>query len=181
MALRWVSGVGLICVHVTDHFIASGNFYWGVLASRRFYYISQEVLIDQRLTDAEVLAAVQNPGQCGSEQAGFTADDRGRVYIAASEQNAIYYVDTQESETNMTVNGKPAGGSGLVSPDDYVVKTLVRNAMIQHADSMAILDGWLYFNTNQLELGPGFQYNNTDKRRGPFRSFRLWIGRGSAV
>ncbi|KAG9186610.1 hypothetical protein G6011_09718 [Alternaria panax] len=161
--------------------LASGNFYWGVLASRRFYYISQEVLVNQNLTDAEVLAAVQNPGQCGSEQAGFTADDRGRVYIAASEQNAIYYVDTLESETNMTVNGNLPGGSGLVPSEEYAVKTLVRNAMIQHADSMAILDGWLYFNTNQLTLGPGFQYNNTDKRRGPFRSFRLWIGRGPAA
>jgi hypothetical protein len=132
-------------------------------------------------TNAEVLAAVQNPGQCGSEQAGFTADDRGRVYIAASEQNAIYYVDTLESETDVTVNGDEPGGSGLVPAEDYVVRTLVRNAMIQHADSMAILDGWLYFNTNQLTLGPGFQYNNTEKRKGPFRSFRLWIGRGPAV
>jgi hypothetical protein len=160
---------------------ASGNIYWGVLASRRFYYISQETLVDVNTTDAEVLAAVQNPGQCGSEQAGFTADDRGRIYIAASEQNAIYYVDTLESEVNVRVNGNEPGGSSLVPAEDYVARTLVRNAMIQHADSMAILDGWLYFNTNQLTLGPGFQYNNTDKRRGPFRSFRLWIGRGPAV
>lgn len=181
MASRWVGDVELMYAHIADYVIASGNFYWGVLASRRFYYISQEILINQNLTDEEVLAAVQDPGQCGSEQAGFTADDRGRVYIAASEQNAIYYVDTLESETNMTVNGNLPGGSGLIPPEDYVVKTLVRNAMIQHADSMAILDGWLYFNTNQLTLGPGFQYNNTDKRRGPFRSFRLWIGRGPAV
>jgi hypothetical protein len=170
-----------VCDHIIDCIIASGNFYWGVLASRRFYYISQEVLVNQNVTDAEVLAAVRDPGQCASEQAGFTADDRGRVYIAASEQNAIYYVDTLESEVNMTVNGNPPGESGLVSAEDYVVKTLVRNAMIQHADSMAILDGWLYFNTNQLTLGPVFQYNNTDKRRGPFRSFRLWIGRGPAA
>ena len=65
--------------------LASGNFYWGVLASRRFYYISQEVMIDFNASDEDVLAAVQNPGQCASEQAGFTADDRGRVYIFASE------------------------------------------------------------------------------------------------
>ncbi|KAL1653429.1 hypothetical protein SLS61_003938 [Didymella pomorum] len=160
---------------------ASGNFYWGVLASRRFYYISQEVLVDPNNTDAEVLAAVQNPGQCASEQAGFTADDRGRVYIAASEQNSIYYVDTLQSETNMTINGHAPGGSGLVPANDYVVKTLVRSAMVQHADSMAILDGWLYFNTNQLELGPPYQYNNIDKRKGPFRSYKIWIGRGPAV
>jgi hypothetical protein len=81
----------------------------------------------------------------------------------------------------MTVNGNMARGNGIISAEDYVVKTLVKNAMIQHADSMAILDGWLYFNTNQLTLGPQYQYNNVDKRRGPFRSFRVWIGRGQAV
>lgn len=53
--------------------------------------------------------------------------------------------------------------------------------MIQHADSAAILDGYLYFNTNQLQLSPGRQYNNTDNRKGPFRSYRVWIGRGPAV
>ena len=161
--------------------VASGNFYWGVLASRRFYYISQEILVDRNKTDAEVLAAVQNPGQCASEQAGFTADDQGRVYIAASEQNAIYYVDTLESQSNMTVNGHSPGSSGAIPANDYVLKALVRNAMIQHADSMAIVDGWLYFNTNQLTLGPQYQYKNVDKRKGPFRSYRICIGRGPAV
>ncbi|KAK5120545.1 hypothetical protein LTR85_006201 [Meristemomyces frigidus] len=161
--------------------LASGNFYWGVLASRRFYYIAQSVVIDTSLSDAEVLTAVQDPGQCASEQAGFTADDKGRVYIFASEQNAIYFVDTQLSEVNMTVNGVAPGGLGPVPAEDYVVQTLVRNGMIQHADSGAILDGWLYFCTNQLELSPGRQYNNTDNRRGPFRSFRVWVGRGPAV
>ncbi|CAO2650575.1 Nn.00g018670.m01.CDS01 [Neocucurbitaria sp. VM-36] len=159
---------------------ASGNLYWGVLASRRFYYISQEVLVNTTKSDAEIAAAVQNPGQCGSEQAGFSADDQGRVYIAASEQNSIYYVDTLESQVNKTVNGNAPGGSGLIPAKDYVVKNLIRNAMIQHADSMAILDGWLYFCTNQLTLGPTYQYNNTDKRIGPFYSYKFWIGRGPA-
>jgi hypothetical protein len=161
--------------------LASGNLYWGVLASRRFYYIPQSILADFNASDASVLAAVQNPAQCATEQAGFTADDKGRVYIFASEQNAIYYVDTQQCQVNETVNGVPAGGQGLVKAENYVVKTLVRNAMIQHADSGAILGGWLYFCTNQLELSPGLQYNNTDARRGPFRSFRVWVGAGPAV
>lgn len=161
--------------------LASGNFYWGVLASRRFYYVAQSVVIDTNLSDADVLAAVQFPGQCASEQAGFTADDSGRVYIFASEQNAIYYVDTQQSQINYTINGTPPGGSGPVPAENYVVQTLVRNGMIQHADSGAILDGWLWFCTNQLELSPPRQYNNTDNRRGPFRSFRVWVGRGPAV
>lgn len=105
--------------------LASGNFYWGVLASRRFYYIPQEVMTDPNLSEEEVLAAVQFPGQCATEQAGFTADDRGRVYILASEQNAIYYVDTQQSEVDITVNGVPPGGEGPVPAERYVVNTLV--------------------------------------------------------
>lgn len=145
--------------------LASGQFYWGVLASRRFYYVPQAVVIDPNATDDDVLAAVQDPGQCASEQAGFTADDKGRVYIFASEQNAIYYVDSLQNQTDMTVNGQAPGGSGLVPAENYVVKTLVRNGMIQHADSGAILDGYLYFCTNQLELSPSRQYNNTDHRK----------------
>lgn len=59
-------------------------------------------MIDFSLSDEEVLAAVQDPGQCATEQAGFTADDKGRVYILASEQNAIYYVDTVQSEVTVS-------------------------------------------------------------------------------
>jgi len=95
--------------------------------------------------------------------------------------NAIYYVDTLQSRVTETVKRVPAGGEGLVAPENYVVKTLVRSAFIQHADSAAIWDGYLYFCTNQLELSPGRQYNNTDNRRGPLRSYRMYIGAGPAV
>ncbi|KAK9779447.1 hypothetical protein SCAR479_03513 [Seiridium cardinale] len=151
--------------------LASGNVYWGVLASRRFYFISQETLIDTTLSDEEMLAAVQDPGELGSEQAGFTADDHGRVYMLASEQNAIYYVDTQQSEVAEEVNETPPGGTGPVPTENYVVKTLVRSGLIQHADSAAILDGWLYFCTNQLELSPLRQYKNVDARKAPL----VWL------
>ncbi|KAL5405592.1 hypothetical protein PMIN06_005108 [Paraphaeosphaeria minitans] len=164
--------------------LASGNVYWGVLASRRFYYISQAAIVDNSISDEDLLAYVQDPGQCGTEQAGLTADDKGRVYICASEHNAIFYMDTLQAAVNATVNGVPPGSLNaleLVPAKDYVVKTLVRNALIQHADSAAIWDGWLYFCTNQLELSPGRQYNNVDARRGPFRSYRVWIGAGPAI
>lgn len=161
--------------------LQSGNFYWGVLASRRFYYIPQSVMTNFSASDDDVLAAVVFPSQCGTEQAGFTADDQGRLYITASEQNAIYYVDTLQAQVMEEVNGVPAGGAGLVAPEDYVVETLVRSALIQHADSAAIWDGYLYFTTNQLEFSPTRQYNNTDNRKGPFRSYRVYIGRGPAV
>lgn len=161
--------------------LQSGNVYWGVLASRRFYYVSQAILQNFSATDEEVLAAVQDPGQLGSEQAGFTADDQGRMFMLAGEQNAIYYVQTDQSRVTEEVNGVPAGGSGLVAAKDYYVKTLVRNGLIQHADSAAILDGYLYFCTNQLNLGPSRQYKNVDHRKGPFRSYKLYIGAGPAI
>lgn len=164
--------------------LASGNVYWGVLASRRFYYISQAAVVNNSISNEDLIDYVQNPGQCGTEQAGLTADDKGRVYICASEHNAIFYVDTLQAAVNETVNGIPPDSSNAleqVPAKDYVVKTLVRNALIQHADSAAILDGWLYFCTNQLELSPSRQYKNVDARRGPFRSYRLWIGAGPAV
>ena len=161
--------------------LQSGNVYWGVLASRRFYYVPQSIMANFSASDEAVLAAVVFPGQLGSEQAGFTADDKGRLYLTAGEQNAIYYVDTLQSQVTEEVNGVPPGGKGLVSPANYVVKTLVRSALIQHADSAAILDGYLYFCTNQLALSPSRQYRNADNRRGPFRSYRVYIGAGPAV
>jgi hypothetical protein len=101
--------------------------------------------------------------------------------VTASEQNAIYYVDTVQSQVTFEVNGVPPGGAGLVATENLVVKTLVRNTLIQHADTAAIYAGWLYFCTNQLAYSPGRQYKNVDRRVGPFRSYRLWIGAGPAV
>lgn len=161
--------------------LQSGSVYWGVLASRRFYYVSQAIMQNFSATEQEVLAAVQDPGELGSEQAGFTADDQGRMFMLASEQNAIYYVQTEQSRVTEEINGVPAGGSGLVAAKNYYVKTLVRNGLVQHADSAAILDGYLYFCTNQLLLSPSRQYKNVDHRKGPFRSYRLYIGAGPAV
>ncbi|RAL62047.1 hypothetical protein DID88_002534 [Monilinia fructigena] len=160
--------------------LTGGNIYWGVKASNHWYYAPQEAFISN-LTDAEIEAKVQNPGNFPSEQAGFTADDRGRVYICASAQNAILYADTEQSEVTDEINGVPAGGSGPVAAENHNLKTLVRGGQLQAADTMAILDGWLYFTTNQQGLAPARQYKNIDKRQGPFRSYRVWIGRGPAL
>jgi hypothetical protein len=125
--------------------LASGNVYRCVLASCRFYFISQEVIVNRSLFDAEVLAMVRDPGQCGAEQAGFTADDKGRVYILASEHNAIFYVDTLLASVKETINGVTPGGSNkleAVPAANYVVRDLAGSGLIQHADSAAIW-GWL--------------------------------------
>ncbi len=161
--------------------LASGNVYWGVLSSRRFYYAPQAVLANASASEDEARASVVFPGELGSEQAGFTADDNGRVYMLASEQNAIFYADTQLANVNETVNGVLPGGPGPVPPNNYVVKALVRSGLIQHADSAAVMNGYLYFCTNQINLSAGRQYNNTDARKGPYRSYRYFIGAGPAV
>lgn len=90
-------------------------------------------------------------------------------------------MQTQQARTTDEVNGVAPGGSGPVEPQNYFVKTLVRSGLIQHADSAAIIDGYLYFCNNQLSLSPGRQYKNVDARRGPFRSYRYYIGAGPAV
>lgn len=68
--------------------LASGNVYWGVKSSHRWYFVSQAALI-AGLTDEELAAEVQVPGNIPSEQAGFTADDRGRIYAMASEVSSF--------------------------------------------------------------------------------------------
>lgn len=71
--------------------LASGNVYWSVKASYRWYFVSQETLIKKNVTDAEIIEEIQVPGQIPSETAGYTADDRGRLYItiAAVSPNAL--------------------------------------------------------------------------------------------
>lgn len=178
----WSGTTRNFCTTASDGIaLQGGQVYWAILSSRRFYYVSQAVLQDFDATDDEVLAAVQDPGELGSEQAGLTADDQGRVFIMASEHNAIYYVQTDQARVTDEVNGVAPGGEGPVAAQNYYVKTLVRSGLIQHADSAAILDGWMYFCTNQLSLSPGRQYKNVDARKGPFRSYRLNIGAGPAV
>lgn len=102
--------------------------------------------------------------------------------MTLSEQhNAILYVDTLQSETTEEVNGVAPGGEGLVPTENHILHTLVRSGLVQAADTAAIYDGYLYFSTNQQGLAPARQWNNIDKRKGPFRSYRTYIGRGPAV
>lgn len=64
--------------------LTGGNVYWGVKSSHRYYYAPQSAFIGE-LTDAEIAEQIQVPGNLPSEGAGFTADDKGRVYMMASE------------------------------------------------------------------------------------------------
>lgn len=183
--------------------MASGRVHWTVKASNRWYFAPQKAFIGN-LTDEELARYVESPGDLPSESAGMSADDHGRLYIGVSavsfswpgcrsarrslsdfpclkQQNAILYADTVQSEVTDEINGVAVGGQGLVAAANYNPKTFVRSGLVQAADTLAILDGWLYFTTNQQGLAPRKQYRNVDKRRGPYRTYRAWIGRGPAA
>ncbi|CAN8096990.1 unnamed protein product [Discula destructiva] len=160
--------------------LANGNVYWGVKSSHRWYILSQEALISGA-SDDELAALVEVPATIPSEQAGFTADDRGRIYTMASEHNAILYVDTLRAEAQVVTAVENTQTDGLVPTENLVHRTLIRSGLLQAADTACILDGWLYFDTNQQGLAPLRQYGNVDRRRGPFPTYRYWIGRGPAV
>jgi hypothetical protein len=170
--------------------------YLSVKSSHRRYWLSRSALVSNLPT--EELGKQVQEGSVPTETAGYTADDNGRIYIMASEvrcsllngpkiltnmspqQNAIMYFDTRVSEADY-VTGNELAADGLVPKDNVILKTLVRSGLVQAADTAAILDGWLYFDTNQQGYSPLRQYKNVDKRVGPFRSYRYWIGRGPAV
>lgn len=85
-----------------------------------------------------------------------------------------------QSEVTEEINGVAPGGSGMIPTANHNLKTFARGGQLQAADTMAIMDGYLYFTTNQQGLSPARQYNNVDKRKGPFRSYRTFVGRGPA-
>lgn len=75
--------------------LTGGRVYWGVKASHRYHYATQEALISA--SDDELLASVQTL-DFPSEGAGFTADDRGRVYMTASQ---VSYILVQVSNSGV--------------------------------------------------------------------------------
>jgi len=129
--------------------LAAGNLYFAPLASRRLYQVQQDILADASLSDAEVLAHVEPIGQIGSYTEGFTADDRGRVYMGTAEQNSISYFNTSLSTltNSTTLNGLHINGSGAIPAGDITVAPFVRSALIQWADSLAVQNDYLYFTT----------------------------------
>lgn len=66
--------------------LASENVYWGVKSSNRYHFVSQQTMIYG--SDEELKSQIQTLS-FPSESAGFTADDKGRVYMMASQVSTI--------------------------------------------------------------------------------------------
>jgi hypothetical protein len=69
--------------------LTGGNVYWSVKASYRWYFVSQETLIRKNITDEEIAKEIQIPGSLPSETAGYTADDRGRLYLTPASVSSL--------------------------------------------------------------------------------------------
>jgi hypothetical protein len=70
--------------------LASGNVYWSVKASYRWYFVSQETIIKEGITNEELAKDIQVPGGMPSETAGYTADDKGRLYITLAAVSFLF-------------------------------------------------------------------------------------------
>ncbi|KAK7533155.1 major royal jelly protein [Phyllosticta citribraziliensis] len=118
------------------------------LASRALYGVPTAAL--QRGSELQAQGAVVSLGQKGFSD-GMESDDRGLVYWGSMEQNAV----------------------GWYSVENGTTGTLVRDPRINWVDTFSIAaDGYLYFTNNQLNLAPGFNSGN-DNRKKPYSLFRV--------
>jgi hypothetical protein len=81
----------------------------------------------------------------------------------------------------MSANGYIPGASSTIPASDYLLKTLIRNSITQHADIMAILGGYLYFHTNRLTLGPSYHLTMLSSARISFEVPESGLGEGRPV
>jgi sugar lactone lactonase YvrE len=138
---------------------ADGNRLWYCpLASRRWYSVSTDALLDRSLDDEAVAATVVDEGDKGGGADGLETDDTGRMYATNWEHNAI----TRRL-------------------DDGRIETVVHDPRILWPDTMSVAtDGFLYFTANQLHRQAKYQ-GGDDKREYPYSLFRVAIGAGPVL
>jgi len=128
------------------------------LASRRWYSVSTDALVDRHLSDEEVSATVVDEGDKGGASDGLQTDDAGHLYATNYEQNAI-------------VRRLPSGA----------LQTLVHDERLLWPDTMSVAaDGHLYVTANQLHRQAKYQ-GGEDLRTYPYYLFRVAIGAGPVL
>jgi sugar lactone lactonase YvrE len=128
------------------------------LASRRWYSVSTDALVDRSASDEDVAATVVDEGDKGSGSDGLETDDAGHFYATAYEQNAI-------------LRRLPSGE----------LQTLVHDERLLWPDTMSVAaDGHLYVTANQLHRQAKYQ-GGQDLRTYPYYLFRVAIGAGPVL
>lgn len=138
---------------------ADGDRLWYCpLASRRWYSVSTDALLDRAIDDDAVARTVIDEGDKGGGADGLETDDAGRIYATNWEQNAI---------TRRLPDGR--------------IETVAHDPRILWPDTMSVAtDGYLYFTANQLHRQDKYQ-NGTDLREYPYSLFRVAIGAGPVL
>jgi sugar lactone lactonase YvrE len=138
---------------------ADGSRLWYCpLASRRWFSVSTEALLDRSLDDDAVAATVRDEGDKGGGADGLETDDLGRVYATNWEHNAI---------TRRMPDGR--------------METVAHDPRLLWPDTMSIAtDRFLYVTANQLHRQSKYQ-EGVDQRQYPYSLFRIPIGAGPVL
>ncbi|MFV2112973.1 L-dopachrome tautomerase-related protein [Micromonospora sp. LOL_025] len=132
--------------------------YYCPLASRRWYSVATDALVDRTIGDDEVAATVRDEGDKGGGSDGLETDDTGRLYLTSYEHDAV-----------------------LRRRTDGEYETLVHDPRLLWPDTMSVAtDGHLYVTANQLHRQATYQ-RGQDLRRKPYVLFRTRIDAGPVL
>jgi len=125
------------------------------LASRHWYSVATDALVDRDLDDDAVAATVVDEGDKGSAGDGLETDDAGNLYATAGEQNAV-----------------------LRRRPDGTIETVLHDPRLLWPDTMSVAaDGHLYVTANQLHRQARYA-GGVDQREYPYLLVRTPIGAG---
>jgi sugar lactone lactonase YvrE len=128
--------------------------YYCPLASRRWYSVPTEALLDRSLTDDQVGEQVVDEGDKGGGADGLETDDKSRLYLTNVEHNAV-----------------------LRRLPDGTFETVAHDPRLLWPDTMSVADGYLYVTANQLHRQEKYQ-GGKDLRQKPYHLFRVPIDAG---
>jgi sugar lactone lactonase YvrE len=128
--------------------------YYCCLASRRWWSVATEALINRELDDDAVAATIIDEGDKGGAGDGMETDDQGRLYVTDGEHNAIH----------------------RRHPDGRW-ETVVHDPRLLWPDTMSVADGHLYVTANQLHRQDKYR-GGKDERQYPYFLFRTPIDAG---
>ncbi|HEY0486801.1 MAG TPA: L-dopachrome tautomerase-related protein [Mycobacteriales bacterium] len=128
--------------------------YYCPLASRRWYSVPTDALVDRDGPDPRVT----DEGDRGGASDGLETDDAGNLYTTSYEHDAV-------------LRRRPDGG----------YETVVHDPRLLWPDTMSVAtDGYLYLTANQLHRQAKYQ-GGQDLRRTPYLLVRTRIGAGPVL
>jgi sugar lactone lactonase YvrE len=124
--------------------------YFKPLTDDKLYRVRTQDLRNERLSDAQLLARVDDLGHV-LQTDGMEIDERGNLYFGDVEHSAIVKISPDLRKTVLVQDDR------LVWPDSYSIR-----------------HGYLYISTSQVQTAPPFN-DGVDTRTLPYGIFRLKI------